>query len=105
MPKDMRLAILLSMCPADLERELTAQQLLFPDYAQRAHIVTVINNRTRGPAPMMMGNLNDEASNRDARSKESIESEDGEMVPFRDQKRQECFHQIPERFEQTQHEW
>ena len=62
LPKDMRHAILFSMCPTDLERELTAQQHLFPAYAQmRAHIVTVINSRTRGPAPMMMGNLNDEA--------------------------------------------
>ena len=28
LPKDMRLAILFSMCPTDLERELTAQQHL-----------------------------------------------------------------------------
>ena len=43
LPKYMRLAILLSTCPTDLEKELTAQQHLFPDYAQmRAHIVTVI---------------------------------------------------------------
>ena len=62
------------------ERELTAQQHLFPDFAQmRAHIVTVINNRTRCPAPMMMGNLNDEASNLDAGSEEFLESEDGEL--------------------------
>ena len=80
LPKDMRLAILFSMCPTDLERELTAQQHLFPDYAQmRAHIVTVINSRTRGPAPMMMGNTNDEASNSDASSDEFVESEDGEL--------------------------
>ena len=45
----------------------------------RAHIVTVINNRTRGPAPMMMGNLNDEASSRDASSDAFVESEDGEL--------------------------
>ena len=31
LPKDMRLAVLLSMCPTDLEKELTAQQHLFPD--------------------------------------------------------------------------
>ena len=50
LPIDMRLAILLSMWFRE-----TAQQHLFPDYAQmRAHIVTVINNRTRGLAPMMM---------------------------------------------------
>ena len=80
LPKDMRLAILLSMCPTDLERELTAQQHLFPDYAQmRARIVTVINNRTRGPAPKMMRNLNDEASRRDASREEFEESEDGEL--------------------------
>ena len=43
LPEDMRLAILLSMCPTDLEKELTAQQHLFPDYAQmKAH------SRTRG---------------------------------------------------------
>ena len=80
LPKDMRLAILHSTCPTDFEKELTAQQHLFPDYAQmRAHIVTVINNRTRGPAPTMMGNLNDEASGRDAGSGESVESENGEL--------------------------
>ena len=80
LPKGMRLAVLLSMCPADLEGELTAQQHFFPDYAQmKAHIVTVINNRIRGPAPMMMGNLNDEASNRDAWSDEFMESEDGDL--------------------------
>ena len=79
LPKDMRLAVLLSMCPKDLEKELTVQQHLFPDYAQvRAHIVTVINSRTLGPAPMMMGNLNDEASNHDASSDELVEGEDGE---------------------------
>ena len=31
LPKDMRLAILLSTCPTDLEKELTAQEHLFPD--------------------------------------------------------------------------
>ena len=80
LPKDMRLAILLSMCPTDLAKELTAQQHLFPDYAQmRAHIVTVINSRTRGLAPIMMEILSDEASNRDAGSEEFLESEDGEL--------------------------
>ena len=39
LPEDMRLAVLLSMCPTYLEKELTAQQHLFPDYAQiKAHI-------------------------------------------------------------------
>ena len=76
----MRLAILLSMCPTDQEKEWTAQQHLFPNYDQmRAHIVTVINSRTRDPAPMMMGNLNDEASNHDASSDELLVSEDGEV--------------------------
>ena len=78
LPKDMRLAILLSMCPTDLEKELTAQQHLFPDYVQmKAHIVTVINSRTRGLAPMMMGNLSDEDSNHHASIDASMESEDG----------------------------
>ena len=59
------------MCTTDLEKELTAQQQLFPDYAQmQAHIVTVFNSRTRGPPPMMMRNVNDETSNRDAGSDE-----------------------------------
>ena len=80
LPKDMRLAILLSMCTTDLEKELTAQQHQFPDCAQmKAHIVTVINGRTRGLAPMMMGNLSDEDSNHHASNDESVESEDGEL--------------------------
>ena len=37
------------------------------------------NSRTRGPAPMMMGNLNEEAGNHDASSDEFAESEDGEL--------------------------
>ena len=81
LPKDIRLAILLSMCPADLEKELTAQQHLFPDYAQNegSHSVTVINSRTRGLASMMMGNLSDEESNRHASGDDSVEREDGEL--------------------------
>ena len=72
---DMRLAILLSMCPADLEKELTAQQHLFPDSAHmKAHVVTVINSRSRGLAPVVMGNLSDEDS-----SDEPVECEDGEL--------------------------
>ena len=39
--------------------------------------MTVIDSRIRAPAPMMMGNLNDEASHCDARSDEFVESEDG----------------------------
>ena len=78
--KDMRLAILLSVCPTDLQKEWTAQQHLFPDYAQmKAHIVTVIKGRTRGLAPMMIGNLSDEDGNHHASSDESVESEDGEL--------------------------
>ena len=73
-PKDMRLAFLLSMCPTDLEKELAAQQHLFKDYAQMmAHIVTVINSRIRGLAPMMMGNLSDEDSNLPTSGDESVE--------------------------------
>ena len=83
LPKDVRLAILLSICPIDVEKELTAQQHLFKDYAQmKAHIVTVINSRTRGVAPMMMGNLSDEDSNHHASSDESVESDDGELYPL-----------------------
>ena len=81
LPADMRLAILLSVCPTDLEKELTAQQHLFPNFGQKkkAHIVTVINSRTRGIAPMMMGNLSDEDCYFHAGSDESVESEDGEL--------------------------
>ena len=79
LPKDMRLAILLSMCPTDLEKELTSQQHLFPNYAQtKAHIVTVINSRTRGLA----GNLSDDDSNHPASSHasdESVQGEEGEL--------------------------
>ena len=82
LPKDMRLAILLSMCPTDLEKELTSQQHLFPTMRKWRHIVTVINSRTRGLAPMMMGNLSDDDSNHPASSHasyESVEGEDGEL--------------------------
>ena len=75
LPKDMRLGILLSMCPTDLVKELTAQQHLFPE----AHIVTVINSCTHGLAPMMMGKLSDEDTNHHASSDESVEGEDGKL--------------------------
>ena len=45
----------------------------------KAHIGTVINSRTRGLAPMMMGNLSDEDSNHHTSDDESVESEDGEL--------------------------
>ena len=45
----------------------------------KAHIVTVINSRTRGLATMMMVNLRDEDSNHHASSDESMESEDREL--------------------------
>ena len=45
----------------------------------KAPIVTVINSRTLGLAPMMMGNLTDEDSSHHASSDESVESEDGEL--------------------------
>ena len=55
----------------------------------RAQIVTVINTRACGPAPMMMGNLHEEAGNHDARSAEFTEGEDGELyrLETRDGKR------------------
>ena len=77
LPEEMRLAVLVSMC---LEKELQSQKQVFPDYAQmRSLIVTVINSSTRGPAPMMMGNLKEEARNHDASSDEFVEREDGEL--------------------------
>ena len=45
----------------------------------KAHIVTVLNSRTRGLAPMIMGNLSHEDSYLHAGSDESVESEDGEL--------------------------
>ena len=45
----------------------------------KARIVTVINRRTRGLAPMMMGNLSDEDSNHHASIDESVECEYGEL--------------------------
>ena len=76
----MRLAILLFMSPTYIEKDLIALQHLFPDYAQmKAHIVTVIDSRTRGPTPMMMGKLNEEESNHDASSDEFVDREDGKM--------------------------
>ena len=45
----------------------------------KAHIVTVINSRTRGLAAMMMGNLSDEDGYLHAGCEESVESEDGEL--------------------------
>ena len=53
-PNDMKPAILLA-------KESTAQQHLFLGFEQvRAHTGTVINPRTRGPAPTAVGNLNSE---------------------------------------------
>ena len=41
--------------------------------------MTVINSRTRGPAPMMMGNFNEEANNHDTSGDELVEGGDGEF--------------------------
>ena len=43
------------------------------------HIVTVMNSRTGGVAPMMMVNLSDEDSNHGASFVESVESDNGEL--------------------------
>ena len=57
---------LLFRSPCVPQKRVDSTTALFPDYAQmRAHIVTVINSRTRGLAPMMMGNFNKEASDND----------------------------------------
>ena len=69
----------------------------------RAHIVTVINSRTRGPAPMMTGNLNDEASSNDASSDELV-GRKWRLVPFGNQKQRESFHQTPARLDRRQHQ-
>ena len=73
LPKDMRPAILLA-------KESTVQKHLFPGFQQvRAHFVTVINSRTRGPAPMAVGNWNSEVGDSDAGSDEVMESEDRQL--------------------------
>ena len=80
LPKFLRLATLLSMCPTDLEGELTEQQHLFPVNAQMiVHTVTVIICRTCGPAPVKMRQLSEKASNHDAGRDEFMKSEDGEL--------------------------
>ena len=54
LPKDVRLAVLLSNSPTEHEKGLIAQQHLFPDYAQMlVHSATVIYSHTRGPAPLI----------------------------------------------------
>ena len=45
----------------------------------KARIVTFTNSRSRGLAPIMMGNLSDEDSYLHAGSDESVEGEDGEL--------------------------
>ena len=45
----------------------------------KSHIVTVMNSRTRGFAPMMMGNLSDEDSIHHVSGDEFVKSEDGEL--------------------------
>ena len=80
------------MCLTDLEKELTAQQHLFPDHAQmKARIVTVINSRTCGLAPMMIGKFSDEDSKHHANSDESVESEDGELYHLEIRNRKKVF--------------
>ena len=48
----------------------------------KAHNAIVINSRTRGLAPTMMGNMSDGDSNHHASIDESVESEDGELFRF-----------------------
>ena len=71
-----RYLLFFSPCVPHLEKELTAPQHLLPDCAQmRAHIC-----RTRGPAPMILGKLDEEASNRDASRDEFVQSRDGKLT-------------------------
>ena len=75
--KDMRLAILLSMCPTDLEKELTAHQHMFLDYAQmRAHRDS---HQQSHSWPCSNDDGKFEGSNNDAKSDELVEGEDGEL--------------------------
>ena len=54
--------------------------------------MAVINNRTRGPAPTMIGNMNDAASNPDASGDEFVESEDGELYRLEIRNGKRIFH-------------
>ena len=76
MPADMRMSVLLQICPPDLERELLPQQHLFPAYdALKNHIIGIVHSRTSGAAPMLH-NLEDPAH---AEDEHIIEGEDGEL--------------------------
>ena len=75
LPADMRMSILLQMCPADLERELLPQQHLFPKYdALRNHIIGLVHSRTSGAAPMLYALDPSGGGN-----EEAMEGEDGEL--------------------------
>ena len=76
LPEDMRLAILLSMFTTDLEKELTAQQHLFWDFAQmKARIVTVMNSRSYPRLAPPQHDISSEAEDRPSEN-----SDDGELV-------------------------
>ena len=73
LPKDMKAAIFLA-------KESTAQQHLFLDFEQvRAHIVTVINTRTRGLLRWLWDIWNSKVGDRGAGSDEVMESEDRQL--------------------------
>ena len=73
LPKDMKPAILMA-------KESTAQQHLFLDFEQvRAHIVTVINTRTRGLLRWLWDIWNSKVGDRAAGSDEVMESEDRQL--------------------------
>jgi len=78
-PADMRMSILLEMCPTDLEKELVTQQHLFPSFdALKNHIFNVIHSRTRGPTPMLQA-LEPTTSEPQDYDAELVEGEDGEL--------------------------
>ena len=73
LPKDMTPAMLLA-------KGVDSTATPVPGFQQvRAHIETVINTRTRGAAPMAVGNLDSEVGDSDAGRDEVMESEDGQL--------------------------
>ena len=56
-PEDARVALLLGMCPVDVQRELEFRQDLYDTYEKmKSQILFITNTRTQGQTPMQLGN-------------------------------------------------
>ena len=57
----MMMEVLCGICPADVSKEIVAQQHLFPTFdALKSHLLTIAHNRSKGPAPMLVGAVDQE---------------------------------------------